>query len=242
MGRSGAGEGRRVPLAERVYVALRDDLATGALQPTERLRAERLAQRYGVSRTPVREALARLQADGLVRRHPDGLYPYRLRLAELDELYELRIILEARGFQRIDATDSVQPHRPVAHDLPAVRDELDRWREYRYTPPEPGPGLVAADERFHTELLRAAGNPALADALTAVYLRVRPVRTMDMPNAERVAAMTADHITIAEQVLAGELERALHTLTAHIASSRAHLRGRVERAIAFTTLGHAVRE
>lgn len=232
----------RVSLAERVYLALRDDLATGTLPPTERLRAERLAQRYGVSRTPVREALARLQADGLIQRHQDGLYLYRPRLAELDELYELRIVLEARGFQRIDAADSVQPHSTAAHDLPAVRAELQRWREYRDTPPEPGPELVAADERFHTELLRAAGNSALTDALTAVYVRVRPVRTMDVPTAERVAAMTADHITIAEQVLAGAGEQALHSLTAHIDSSRAHVRVRAEQAIAFTKLGRAVRD
>ncbi|MET9212227.1 MULTISPECIES: GntR family transcriptional regulator [unclassified Nocardia] len=232
----------RVSLAERVYLALRDDLATGTVPPTERLRAERLAQRYGVSRTPVREALARLQADGLIQRHQDGLYLYRPRLAELDELYELRIVLEARGFQRINAADSVQPHSPASHDLPAVRAELERWREYRDTPPEPGPELVAADERFHTELLRAAGNSALADALTAVYVRVRPVRTMDVPTAERVAAMTAEHITIAEQVLAGAGEAALHTLTAHIDSSRAHVRVRAEQAIAFTKLGRAVRD
>ncbi|MFD9546844.1 GntR family transcriptional regulator [Nocardia salmonicida] len=226
-----AGGRRRVPLAARVYDELRHDLATGELAPTERLRAERLAERYGVSRTPVREALARLQADGLVQRHPDGLYLYRPRLNELDELFELRIVLESRGFQRI-----------AEHDLPTVRAELARWLEYRDTPPEPGPDLVAADEQFHTELLRAAGNSALAEALAAVYLRVRPVRTMDVPTAERVAAMTADHITIAEQVLAGDDEQALHTLTTHIDSSRAHVRVRAEQAIAFTKLGRAVRD
>ncbi|WP_280345998.1 GntR family transcriptional regulator [Nocardia neocaledoniensis] len=230
-GTGGSERAGRVPLAERVYLALRDDLAIGAIQPTERLRAERLAQRYGVSRTPVREALARLQADGLIERHTDGLYPYRLRLAELDELFELRIVLEARGF-----------HRTTTHDLPVVRAELDRWRGYRDTPPEPGPELVAADERFHTELLRAAGNSALAEALSAVHLRVRPVRTMDVANAERIATMTAEHIIIAEQVLAGERDRALRTLTAHLDSSRAHVRVRAERAIAFTKLGRAVRD
>ncbi|MFF2085153.1 GntR family transcriptional regulator [Nocardia sp. NPDC058176] len=232
----------RVSLAERVYAELRHDLATGTLQPTERLRAERLAQRYGVSRTPVREALARLQADGLVQRHADGLYLYRPRLDELDELYELRIVLESRGFQRIAVTGPAYPRGASAHDLPAVRAELARWREFRDDPPEPGPDLVAADERFHTELLRAAGNSALAEALTAVYERVRPVRTLDVPNAERVAAMTADHIVIAEQVLAGDDERALRTLTAHINSSRAHVRVRAEQAIAFTKLGRAVRD
>lgn len=228
-----AGPTRRVPLAARVYDELRHDLATGEVAPTERLRAERLAKRYGVSRTPVREALARLQADGLVQRHADGLYLYRPRLNELDELYELRIVLESRGFQRVVDGE---------HDLPTVRAELARWLEYRDTPPEPGPDLVAADEQFHTELLRAAGNSALAEALAAVYLRVRPVRTMDVPTAERVAAMTADHITIAEQVLAGDDEQALHTLTAHIDSSRAHVRVRAEQAIAFTKLGRAVRD
>ncbi|WP_410871028.1 GntR family transcriptional regulator [Nocardia sp. A7] len=246
-GRSGesggpAGGRGRVPLAERVYDELRRDLATGELAPTERLRAERLAERYGVSRTPVREALARLQADGLVQRHVDGLYLYRPRLHELDELYELRIVLEARGFQRIANGGSVQVRIPAEHDLPTVRAELARWLEFRDTPPEPGLDLVAADEQFHTELLRAAGNSALAEALTAVYLRVRPVRTMDVPTAERVAAMTADHISIAEQVLAGDDEQALRTLTTHIETSRAHVRVRAEQAIAFTKLGRVVRD
>ncbi|MFD3706904.1 GntR family transcriptional regulator [Nocardia sp. NPDC058658] len=238
----GAGSARRVPLAVRVYDELRRDLATGELAPTERLRAERLAKRYGVSRTPVREALARLQADGLVQRHPDGLYLYRPRLNELDELYELRIVLESRGFQRISGDRTVRVPMPTAHDLPTVRAELARWLDFRDTPPEPGPDLVAADEQFHTELLRAAGNSALAEALSAVYLRVRPVRTMDVPTADRVAAMTADHITIAEQVLAGDDEQALRTLTDHIETSRAHVRVRAEQAIAFTKLGHAVRD
>ncbi|MFC4126108.1 GntR family transcriptional regulator [Nocardia rhizosphaerae] len=225
----------RVSLAERVYEALREDLATGALPSAERLRAERLAKRYGVSRTPVREALARLQADGLIQRHADGLYLYRPRLAELDELFELRIVLEARGFQRVSGGSA-------GHDLHAVGTELAHWLDYRDTPPEPGTALVAADERFHIELLRSAGNSALAEALAALHVRVRPVRTMDMPTADRIAAMTADHITIAEQVLAGEPELALRSLTAHIATSRAHVRVRAEQAIAFTKLGRAVRD
>ncbi|WP_280506538.1 GntR family transcriptional regulator, partial [Nocardia farcinica] len=91
----------RVPLGEQVYHRLRHDLATGAVVPTERLGEERLAEAYGVSRTPVREALTRLQADGLVERHADGLYPYRPRLEELDDLYELRVTLEARGIHRV---------------------------------------------------------------------------------------------------------------------------------------------
>ena len=56
----------RMDLREKVYLSLRRDLVSGAITATERLGEERLAELYGVSRTPVREALARLQADGLV--------------------------------------------------------------------------------------------------------------------------------------------------------------------------------
>ncbi|MET8875561.1 GntR family transcriptional regulator [Nocardia sp. NPDC004604] len=229
----------RVPLSERVYESLRRDLATGAIVPTERLGEERLAEIYGVSRTPVREALARLRADGLVERHADGLYPFRPRLAELDNLYELRIVLEARGFQRVIG---IVGEPAPAHDLALVRAELETWRSFHDDPPEPGPALVAADEQFHTTLLAAAGNAALADALTGVYVRVRPVRTLDLPTPERIATMTAEHIAIAEQLLDGDPDAALRTLTTHIGRSRTHVLARAQQAIEFTKLSRAVRD
>ncbi|MGK8511567.1 GntR family transcriptional regulator [Nocardia asiatica] len=227
----------RIPLREQVYDSLRRDLATGAIVPTERLGEERLAEAYGVSRTPVREALARLQADGLVERLANGLYPYRPRLDELDHLYELRLVLEARGMRRVG-----QAGEAPGHDLDLVRAELDTWRALRDDPPEPGPALVAADERFHTTLLAAAGNAALAEALTAVHIRVRPVRTLDMPTPERIATMTAEHIAVAEHLLSGAVEAASATLTAHIDTSRAHVLARAQHALRLTKLGRAVRD
>ncbi|WP_330184541.1 GntR family transcriptional regulator [Nocardia sp. NBC_01503] len=244
----------RIPLSDRVYSALRRDLAAGVLAPTDRLGEERLAENYGVSRTPVREALARLYADGLLERHTDGLYPYRPRVDELGDLYELRIVLEARGIQRLQRTPAglgdLDAHRgginygstPLLHDAAAVRGELDLWRHLRDNPPEPGAALITADEQFHSTLLAAAGNSALADALATVHARVRPVRAIDMPTAERVAAMTEDHIAIAESLLAGDLEAALRTLVAHLTSSRAHVLTRARRALELTKLAQAVRE
>lgn len=223
----------RIPLSERVYLALQRDLATGALAPSERLGEERLAESYGVSRTPVREALARLFADGLLERHPDGLYPYRPRVDELGDLYELRIVLEARGIQRLQTGLA---------DTVAIEEELETWRGLREFPPEPGAALIAADERFHTVLLAAAGNTALADTLMTVHARVRPVRAIDMPTAERIATMAEDHIAIAESLLAGDLDGALRTLLAHLTSSRAHVLARARRALELTKLAQAVRE
>lgn len=231
----------RVPLGERVYHQLRHDLASGAVVPTERLSEERLAGIYGVSRTPVREALARLQADGLVERHPDGLYPYRPRLEDLDDLFELRVVLEARGIQRVTRTTSATS-APRGHDLDEVRAQLRHWRRLRDDPPAPSPSLLTEDERFHTTLLAAAGNTALAEALTAVQVRLRPVRFLDLPTPERVTHMITDHITIAEHLLAGAPETALSVLVAHIDSSRTHVLERTGHALALAELGRAVRD
>ncbi|MFJ1459533.1 GntR family transcriptional regulator [Nocardia sp. N2S4-5] len=256
----------RISLGERVYRALRRDLAAGLVAPTARLGEERLAESYGVSRTPVREALARLLADGLVERHDDGLYPFRPRLDDLGDLYELRITLEARGVRRIrfaarqgipsdtpvyGDVDRFAPIGPIAavpqpntasHDKQAVRRELDTWLGLRDDPPDPGTALIAADEQFHTTLLAAAGNAALADALTAVHTKVRPIRSLDIPTPERIARMTAGHIAIAEQILADELDLALHTLLSHILSSRAHVLVRARQALELTRLGQALRD
>ncbi|WP_028478268.1 GntR family transcriptional regulator [Nocardia sp. CNY236] len=226
----------RIPLREQVYESLRRDLASGAIMPTQRLGEERLAETYGVSRTPVREALARLQADGLVERLADGLYPYRPRLDELDHLYELRIVLETRGMQR------VRPGDRRSHALDPIRDELATWLRLRDHAPEPGPALVAADEAFHTTVLAAAGNTALAEALTAVHVRVRPVRTLDVPSPERIATMVADHIAIAEFLSAGAVDAALDRLTAHVDTARMHVRARAQHALRLTKLGRAVRD
>ncbi|MBF6172992.1 GntR family transcriptional regulator [Nocardia blacklockiae] len=226
----------RNSLGERVYHALRRDLAAGLVDPAGRLGEERLAEAYGVSRTPVREALTRLLADGLVERHGDGLYPYRPRLDELGDLYELRIVLEARGIRRV--RDEIS----ASYDQEAVRRQLDTWRDLRADPPEPGTALIAADEQFHTALLAAAGNSALADALTAVHAKVRPIRSLDMPTPQRIAKMTGEHIAIAEQILAGDLESASHTLLTHILSSRAHVLARARQALELTRLGQALRD
>lgn len=226
-----------MPLGEQVYHQLRHDLASGAVVPTERLSEERLAGIYGVSRTPVREALTRLQADGLVERHPDGLYPYRPRLEDLDDLFELRVTLEARGIQRVTRTGPAR-----GHDLDEVRAQLRHWRRLRDDPPAPSLDLLTEDERFHTTLLAAAGNTALADALTGVHVRLRPVRLLDLPTPERITHMIAEHITIAEHLLAGDPETALSVLVAHIDSSRSHVLERTGHALALAELGRAVRD
>jgi DNA-binding GntR family transcriptional regulator len=222
------------PLAARVYVALRADLMAGRYAPGRRLGEERLAGNYGVSRTPVREALSRLTADGLVARETDGLYPYRPRIDQLTDLYEVRLTLELRGLAR--AADDPEVH----HDPDLLGPELDRWYALRDAPPRPDAGVVDAAERYHVTLLASAGNPELAEALTAVNNRIRPARMFDYFTDERIAATIAEHIAIAEGALDGRYEEATAILTRHIATSRRIVVARAEAALSWAQLANAV--
>ncbi|MGW0044992.1 GntR family transcriptional regulator [Rhodococcus sp. NPDC003348] len=224
------------PLRERVYRALRNDLMSGRIGPSERLGEERLAETYGVSRTPVREALARLQADGLVERDVHGLFPYRPRLDDLADLYELRITLEMRGIRRILHGDAGR------HDPEVLGPELDRWYGYRKDTPEPDAGFVALDEQFHITLLASSGNGALVDALANVNAKVRPVRMFDYLTPDRMAATVDEHVAVAELVLDGHLQRAHDALLAHIDESRAVVIERAQQALALARMANAVRD
>ncbi|WP_072804295.1 GntR family transcriptional regulator [Rhodococcoides yunnanense] len=214
----------RKDLREKVYVSLRRDLISGAITASERLGEERLAELYGVSRTPVREALARLQADGLVTRGDDGLHPYRPHVDDLADLYELRQTLEVRGIVR--AIEDSTLH----HDAEVISDELEIWLTARESPPD-DTDMMLMDERFHTSLLAASGNHALTEALRAVNAKVRPVRMLGAMPSDDILARIDEHIAIGESIVEGRLDDARAALIAHIDTSRDRVLVRARQAV-----------
>lgn len=200
--------------SELVYRNLRTLLMDGAILPTERLAEEALADRFGVSRTPVREALTRLLADGLVERRDGGLYLHIPTFESISDLYELRLTLELHGLSRALTDES------VVHNPDILGPELETWYAYRTSPPAPDAGFVARDEGFHTALLRSSGNVALVEALGTVNARIRPIRMYDYLTEDRLDATVSEHIQIAELVLDSKLESAFTALRDHVEESR----------------------
>ena len=210
---------------EQVHQRLRDDVLNGRITPRTRLAEEPLARQHGVSRTPVREALTRLQADGLIERRDGAFFVVVPNRDELRDLYELRVTLELRGITRAIESSSVR------HDEDVLTAELDRWYELRANPPKPDPNFVVLDERFHAELSRASGNPAITEALVAVNQRIRRVRMYDFLSEDRIEATIAEHIQIVELTLAGKLDEAYVALYEHIGASMDVVLERAERAL-----------
>jgi DNA-binding GntR family transcriptional regulator len=210
---------------DRVYGLLREEVLSGRVTPHTRLGEVRLAERFGVSRTPVREALARLYSDGLVERRENGFYVTVPNLAELRDLYELRVALELRGIARAIEDPSVR------HDRDILLGELDRWEKLRADPPEPDASFVLLDEEFHAALSTASGNRALTDSLVSVNQRIRRVRMYDFLTEDRITSTIAEHVQIVEHLLSDELDAAYRALHEHVGASMEVVLERARRAL-----------
>jgi DNA-binding GntR family transcriptional regulator len=195
-----------------------------------RLIEERLAAELGVSRTPVREAMRRLVADGLVVRAEDGLYVAIPDLVGLRDLYEVRVALELRGVTR--ALES-----PAYRHDPRILEPLrDEWRDLWNDRPEPSADFVVMDEDFHVVLSRAAGNQVLTQMLESINARIRPVRMYDYLTDERIERTISQHLGIVEAVLADQINDAVAKLSLHVGESMDVVEKRAARTLTQMTL------
>jgi DNA-binding GntR family transcriptional regulator len=207
---------RPVTSAERALATLRDLIIGGELAPGARLGEVEIADRLGVSRTPVREALSRLAAEGLVEIAPNrGARVVTWTVAELEGVFDLRAVLEPQ----------LTAHA-VPNAAPADVDELDALARRMHEVGTPGPGqdldaLVPLNRAFHDRLVALAAHPTLATALAAAIhppIVRRNFLTYDEASLRR---SLAHHSEIVAALRAGDPEWARAVMTSHIANARA---------------------
>ncbi len=214
-GESGATRSSPAALrSELAYGELKSRLLDGEFRLNGRLVEERLAAELGVSRTPVREALARLHAEGLVARWPDGGFvPALPDPAGMRHLYEVRIGLEMLGLRR-----------PIMsagrHDIPMLVELHDEWQLLAEDAPAGSdPSFVHLDESFHVTLAESSGNPAIADLLRQINDRIRVVRMQDFVDPDRITQTAREHVGIVEAVIRGDLVDAEARFSSHLERS-----------------------
>ncbi|WP_300745399.1 GntR family transcriptional regulator [uncultured Bifidobacterium sp.] len=198
-------------LADKAYIVMRQKIMSGDYSPYTRLAEASIGKQIGMSRTPIREALARLANDGLIRKVNSGYYVSQPDFSDIAELYELRILLEKHGIFR-GITKS-------AYDVDALQDIKAKWETMRGEHIVPDPGFVVRDEDFHESLLRAAGNQVMGDVLQNVNLRIRSVRMYDFITEDRIDWTINTHLSILESVIAGNLDEAQDKIERHIIKS-----------------------
>lgn len=202
------GRRPRPHLADTVYEELRRALLAREFDPGEPLTEHQLSRRFRVSRTPIREALGKLERDHLVRVIPKkGTFVCTLSHDEIRELYEIREALEALAL-RLAA-----PHL----DRGELAGFEARFRELR------GCGarvtyreLRPLGEEFHRYLLKRADNARLLELLEQLRERIQSVWTMSMLAPRRVQGLVTEHLAIIDALKRDRVARAERLMVAHV--------------------------
>ncbi len=211
----------RQVLADGVYEQIRALIMNDGIEPGARVNIDEIARELGVSGTPVREALARLESEELVSRLP--LRGYRvtelLNRKEVDDMYALRLLLEppSAALAATAMSDaSVAALEAELATCPAAPVD-DAYSDYK--------ALTAHDARLHELILHLAGNVAVEQAFARTHCHLHFFRlNYNQPFGEQTIA---EHRTIVDALVAGSASGARKAMTAHLEVARDRLVSRL---------------
>lgn len=196
--------------SDRAYAELREQIVDWQLEPGTVLGEVEVASRLGMSRTPVREALARLVADELVSALPGrGLVVADVSLENIRDLFELRDALESTAVRLAARRGDRELFTALADELQAGPAMDDPSRRAYYD-------LV---ERFDRAVDVAIDNPYLVAALASARTHLARVRRLARDNPARLLAASTEHLTIARAIADGDADLAAHATHVHLHNS-----------------------
>lgn len=204
-------EGTGLPLAEQAYRHLRDQLIMLEIRPGEAINDSALSATLGIGRTPVREALKRLESDHLVVSYPRrGTFATRVDITELADISEIRELLEPLAARRAARTATAgmrETLRELAADIagsgPGGTDQL---------------ALMRYDIMVHRQIYAAAANPHLEDVLIRYDNLATRIWCLVLDKIPSVAGHIAEHTTLLRAIADGEAELAGSLALEHVTS------------------------
>ncbi len=214
---AGAEPGAANPLAEQVYQRLKSDIFSFRLFPGDRFSENGIAQYYGVSRTPMRDGLFRLQREGYLevgfRR---GWKVATIDFDQMDQLYDLRIVLEVAALERL-ASGGEAAHAAIDALKAIWCVPIDARESDPVT-------MFGMDENFHRQVVQATRNAEMVRVHNDVTERIRIVRRLDFLKPHRTSATYDEHSTMLNLIERNRLTEAIILLRAHITQSKLEVR------------------
>ncbi|MFC4562267.1 GntR family transcriptional regulator [Nocardiopsis mangrovi] len=199
--------------SEQVYWLLRGRIVRGGLRPDSRIDLPALMAELGISKTPLRQALARLELDGLVTtRARSGTYVSTLTLNDIREVCDVRLGIEWVATLRATGAvpaDVLQELRAEVVAAEAAAGSGD------YEP------FFASDTRLHTTIMEYAGNERLRRARAGVEGYIEWMQVVGATGAHRIRGASQRHLAILDAMIAGDAERARDEAAVHVGEVRA---------------------
>ncbi|HEX7027102.1 MAG TPA: GntR family transcriptional regulator [Gammaproteobacteria bacterium] len=202
-------------LAETVYRQIKEDIFNFNLLPGSRFTEAEVAGRLKVSRTPVREALFRLEREGYLLVHSrSGWSVQPFDFQKFENLYDLRTLLEEGAIKVLCEMEASPPLEDLWEIwvVPKSR-RLTDWQK-----------LARLDEHFHEQLVAAAGNPEITRVHHEVTERIRIIRRLDFTRKLRIENTYEEHANILKAIKKRKADHAQMLLRSHIEMSKAEVR------------------
>lgn len=203
--------GQRHSMAQRIEQALLEEIGTGDLRPGQRLDEVGLAKRFGASRTPVREALSRLTAQGiLVQGERRGVFVAEYSREELSQIFEAMHEIEAAcariASQRLTLLSRSEIETAQASCV-AAAENGDR------------PQYLRANESFHLAIYRATGNPYIAEIASEFRRRTGPFRAKKFETRDDLLASAQSHEDLINDIFSEDSATASRSMRSHMTAS-----------------------
>jgi len=209
---------KSVSLADQVYDKLENDIIVGVYPRGEILTELKLVEQMGVSRTPIREALRRLEQERLIADSGKGSVVLGITDEDLEDIMNIRQRVE--GLAAYYAATNMTPESKAElsnlvdlQDFYFSKGDLDRLRK--------------VDDEFHDAICRLSGRTVIKDTLIPLHRKTRRYRRIALDNKERVTCSLKEHRAIYDAIISGQAELAMERISQHIENAKEHMLGKV---------------
>ncbi len=204
-------EFKTVSLADQVFEKLETDIITGVYPRGEVLTELKLVEQLGVSRTPIREALRRLEQERLIQDTGKGSVVLGITLEDLEDIMNIRMRIEplAAYYAALNITpEGIEAMRQICElqDFYFTKGDIERLR--------------LMDDRFHDAIFEHSGRTVLKDTLRPLHRKTQRYRKISIASRQRQESSAREHKALMEAICSGDAQLAEKTAAEHICKAK----------------------
>ena len=210
-------ERKSISIADQIFEQLERDILSGKYARGELLTELRLSEELGVSRTPIREAIRRLEQENILEEAGRGVTVVGISKQDMLDMYEIRIRIEGLAAEWAAA-------RIGDEELNQIRETLELQRYYTEKGGSHSDQIKNLDSQFHELVYRACGSRALTDTLIGLHKKMTKFRMASVSKQSRALQSVEEHEAILAALSAHDAEAAGEAMTAHVVNARDRMR------------------